>query len=153
LAVYKPVSSTESATHCYQHRDAAAVAVCRTCGRDVCPACAHEGEEGITCSDACQALAKRVHDMNQKALRIYGIGEKPRRISVGLVVWTFPGPLFAIFGGVSSWRSGGVDAADAFALTLGTALVLIGVWLHYQQIMLNRKSNLTTSSPSSCSPT
>jgi hypothetical protein len=47
--------------------------------------------------------------------------------------------LFGIFGGVSSWRSGRIDAADAFALTLGAALVLIGVWLHYQQIKLNRK--------------
>jgi len=37
------------------------------------------------------------------------------------------------------WRSGRIDAADAFALTLGAALVLIGVWLHYQQIKLNRK--------------
>lgn len=124
---------------CFQHRDAAALGVCRTCGRGVCATCLREGEEGITCSEACQSLAKSLHEMNLKAMRIYRIGEKPQRVSVGLIAWLFPGVVFFGFAAVSAWRAGHVDSADAFAFALGSALIFIGGWLHWQQVKLNRK--------------
>lgn len=77
--------------------------------------------------------------MNLKALRIYRIGDKPQRVSVGLIAWMFPGVVFFCFAAISSWRAGHVDAADAFAFALGSALIFIGGWLHWQQVKLNRK--------------
>jgi hypothetical protein len=129
--------------HCYQHRDAEALAICRTCGRGVCAACSHEGPEGITCSGDCQTLAKAVHEMNLRALRIYGIGEKPRRITVPIVAWLLPGLVFMGFGAISSWRAGTIDTTDAFGLTLGAVFVAAGVWMHLQARRLQQPGTET----------
>lgn len=127
--------------HCYQHRETEALAVCRSCGRGVCVACSHEGPEGITCSDGCRTLASNVHAMNMRALRIYGIGEKPRRITAPMVAWLLPGLVFMGFGAISSWRAGTIDSADAFSLTLGGVFVAAGVWMHLQARRLHQPSD------------
>ena len=130
--------------HCYQHRETEAVAACRVCGRGVCPACAHEGAEGITCSDSCQKLGKDLHEMNLKALRMYSIGRAPPRVTPAMVVWLLPGLVFLCFGAVSSWLSGRIDTADALVMTLGLVFIVTTVWFHYQARNLRKERTDTT---------
>lgn len=125
---------------CYQHGDGEAVGCCRSCGRGVCRTCAREGEEGLTCSDRCQELARANHQMTLRALKIYGIGERPRRITPVVVAWILPGAVFAGFAAFSSWRAGRIDAADAFALTLGTVMLVGGLWMYAQGQRINAPS-------------
>lgn len=41
---------------CFNHSDSEAVAVCKACGRAVCPECLQESENGIACSTECTAV-------------------------------------------------------------------------------------------------
>lgn len=45
---------------CFRHIEKEAVAVCRACGKAVCPECAIESENGIACRQSCaESLAEK----------------------------------------------------------------------------------------------
>jgi hypothetical protein len=67
---------------CFLHRDVAAVGICRTCGKGICPACAREIDRGIVCSEACAQFAIVTRELQDRAKRIYSIGTRPK-IPVG----------------------------------------------------------------------
>jgi positive regulator of sigma E activity len=73
--------------------------------------------------------------MNQKALRLYGIGEGHRanRLNHAIMFWVLPGLAFVGFATVSSVLAGRIDSADAFALVLGCILLLAGFWADRRQ--------------------
>jgi hypothetical protein len=67
---------------CFLHQDVAAVGICRTCGKGICPACAREIDRGIVCSEACAQFAIVTRELQDRAKRIYSIGTRPK-IPVG----------------------------------------------------------------------
>ncbi|WP_386069165.1 hypothetical protein ACFJIW_03730 [Tahibacter sp. UC22_41] len=42
---------------CFEHENASAVGVCKSCGKGVCRVCAIPVERGLACSPDCQPLA------------------------------------------------------------------------------------------------
>jgi hypothetical protein len=124
--------------HCYSHQDVAAVGICRTCGKGICPACARQMDRGIVCSDACAAYALINHEMVDRARRIYSIGTKPK-IPVG--AW-FLGSLGLLSVGIAAvllWNdpTGWANAGPPG----GFGLLLIGfsvfMWRRYRSLGLS----------------
>lgn len=58
---------------CFSHPDAAAVGLCKSCGKGVCRSCAIEVERGLACSEACRPVAQALSAMQQASLRNVGI--------------------------------------------------------------------------------
>lgn len=48
---------------CYTHRNADAIAVCRSCGRALCPDCVSEVGLACACKNRCEADVKRFNEM------------------------------------------------------------------------------------------
>lgn len=46
---------------CFTHQDADAVAICKSCGRGVCPTCATMAGEGIACGPRCASEVAQLH--------------------------------------------------------------------------------------------
>jgi hypothetical protein len=120
--------------NCFAHRQAAAVGVCKNCGRGVCPDCVKVVEAGIVCSQGCAAEQEQLWELNHRALKLYGIGSPPRRrLSVGLLFLAPAGLIFLVFGVAASILVGYVQLVDAFAMTLGGFLIIVGAWYHAAQ--------------------
>ena len=121
--------------NCFRHEGTVAVGVCKTCGRAVGRCCAREAVSGISCSEACASEAAAIWKMNQKALRLYGIGEGKRanRLNHAIMFWVLPGLAFVGFASISSILAGHIDSADAFGLVLGCVLLLAGFWADRRQ--------------------
>lgn len=111
---------------CFTHHSAAAVGVCKTCGRAVCRTCAVDSGLFVTCSDACTKEATDVHEMNQRGKRLYGIGV-PKKMPTAVIMWLLIGALFSGFGLYQSARLG---RPDWFGLLFGVASFLIAYIAH-----------------------
>jgi hypothetical protein len=40
--------------NCFNHRTTSAVALCRGCGKGLCPGCANDTGQGVACRDSCE---------------------------------------------------------------------------------------------------
>jgi len=50
--------------HCFYHQTQDAVAICRSCGKGLCPKCAIEiADTGVACKDRCEEKAKAINEL------------------------------------------------------------------------------------------
>jgi hypothetical protein len=47
--------------HCFNHRDVAAVGICRACSKGLCPECVNDLGHSISCRGSCEAKAQTLH--------------------------------------------------------------------------------------------
>jgi hypothetical protein len=98
---------------CFKHRTAAAVGICKSCGKGVCAACAADTGDGLACSDACEErvlLTSRMVANNVKVMRTANAQNRASglmAVLIGLVflpigVWGYTAnhPLLMLFGGL-----------------------------------------------------
>jgi len=62
---------------CYKHREECAIAICRCCGKAVCPDCCEDTGHGIACSAACEGELWEADRLKTRQQQSYGIGPKP----------------------------------------------------------------------------
>ena len=91
---------------CFSHPSSQGVGVCKHCGKVVCRSCAKDLGFAIVCSDACATESTDLHEMNQRAKKIYGIGVAKKKIPSGVIIWVMFGLLFSGFGIFNSLRDG-----------------------------------------------
>ncbi len=73
---------------CFKHTDVAAVGLCKSCYKAVCKSCAIELEHGLACSEECEIDVDEYNQMNERAKKIYGIGNRKSKIpSTGVILW------------------------------------------------------------------
>lgn len=56
---------------CFNHRELDAIAVCRHCGRALCPACVAESAGMSACKGRCEAEVAAIHSETQLSLHSY----------------------------------------------------------------------------------
>jgi hypothetical protein len=56
---------------CFNHRELDAIAVCRHCGRALCPACVAESAGMSACKGRCEAEVAAIHSETQFSLHSY----------------------------------------------------------------------------------
>jgi hypothetical protein len=123
---------------CFLHHDIAAVGICRTCGKGLCPACAREIDRGIVCSDACAEFAIVNHQIVDRAKRVYSIGVKAR-IPLGTWFFTAAGLFMLSVGAFLAWSDPAGWSAAAYPGGLGALFLVFAVliWRRYRSIGLN----------------
>jgi len=123
---------------CFLHQGVAAVGICRTCGKGICPACAREIAGGLVCSEACAQFALDFREIQDRAKRIYSIGTKPR-IPVGAWFFGILGALSLIIAAVLWWN----DPRNWSDVVVpgGIGLLLLGfsvfIWRRYRSVGLS----------------
>jgi hypothetical protein len=48
---------------CFYHHDVDAVAVCKSCSRGLCPACAADVGSGVACRDRCETEVRAINEV------------------------------------------------------------------------------------------
>ncbi len=108
---------------CFTHISAPAVGFCKICGKAVCRQCALSDTLQITCSTACAKEAADLHEMNQRAKKLYGIGV-PKKVPSSVIMWA----LFALlFGGFGIYQTIKHQQPDWFLILFGAASAFIGL--------------------------
>lgn len=122
--------------NCFEHREAPALGICKTCGKGVCPACARSAEGAILCSEACEREHRLIREMNQKALKIYGIGSPQKGLPNSVIA-----PLLMGLAFVLGTLLMGFTTPDALPLTLFFGLMagvmLLGAFIAYRKFRDN----------------
>ena len=123
---------------CFVHHEVAAVGICRTCGKGICPACAREIDKGIVCSEACAQFVTDNQAIVDRAKRVYSIGVKSK---IPLGAWFF-GTMGVVMLGIAAlflWTDPHGWPVAAYPGAFGLLLVVFAVfvWRRYRAVGLN----------------
>jgi hypothetical protein len=124
---------------CFLHRDAAAVGICKTCGKGVCPACAREVDRGLVCSDPCADYASTNLEIVGRAKRVYSIGENRPKIPMGALFFGIFGLLFMCFAALEWWGDSPLWPVVTVTGSFGVVFVAFSVifWRRYRTLGLS----------------
>lgn len=88
---------------CYAHPNAAAVGVCKTCGKAICRHCARNLDFAVACSEGCAKEATEVNEVMQRAKRMYSIGPVSVRIPLVVTMYSLFGIVLLGWGAHNYW--------------------------------------------------
>ena len=118
---------------CFLHREVAAIGVCRSCGKGLCPACAREIDRGIVCADACAEFSSVQHQIVDRAKRVYSIGMRPKIPALTLFLGTCG--IFVVALAIIEWLATNNEASLILA---GFGVLLLGfslfMWQRYRSV-------------------
>ena len=119
---------------CYLHRDNDAIALCKTCAKGVCAACAVDVSPGVVCSEECKRSAVETSEMIRasvaaRKLNTRGGGSfvQPAFLAVLGIVF-MAAPLIAN------------RPANRFSLVAGGIMLCFGVILGLYQVVWHRNA-------------
>lgn len=73
---------------CYRHPSAQAIGACKACCKGICSECATDTGYGLACTETCQLNVAEINEMNERSLKIYGIGKyKSKLPPSGVLMW------------------------------------------------------------------
>ncbi|HPB67629.1 MAG TPA: hypothetical protein PLT76_05815 [Candidatus Omnitrophota bacterium] len=103
---------------CYHHHDKDAVAVCRACGRALCPACVADLGRGMACKDRCEK------DVNALITSFDNNRMSCEMINPRLLVRP---ALLAVVGAIFAYYGYSTYGASNLLFILGVAIIVIEV--------------------------
>ena len=88
---------------CYFHPEIDAVAICKNCGKGICPECAADVENGMACRNSCEEKVKAINSLFEKSQNSYLTANRTYKITAviykNLSIWLLLiGTAFLIFG-------------------------------------------------------
>ena len=109
---------------CFIHPGVSAAAVCRTCGKGACRACAIEVTRGVACSQNCVSYAEALAELQDQTVRSIR-NFRAQRFTQPLI-----GLVSLCFGGYAL-----VDGTWGFAplVFLAMGVIVVGSWLLSRQ--------------------
>ena len=112
--------------NCFRHSPTAAVGICKTCFKAVCPECAVDVGNGLACKGECETRVLELNEMWDRSAKIYGVGAYKSRIpSTGVLLWLLLSLSMWGTAAVSYFGKGEIDMASvvtAVFFTLGLGL-------------------------------
>jgi hypothetical protein len=115
--------------NCFTHEDAAAIAICKYCGRGLCRACAVAGPASVTCKGECEEWARIMH----ASVRQYQSNVSQGTRSVWMSVFLFGGLGLFSLGIVGNHVREGLPFDDTmqFLAMLGAIFTFFAVALSF----------------------
>jgi len=107
---------------CYYHQDVEAVAVCKSCGRGLCPACAVDVGNGLACRNQCE---EEVRSLNRVINRNKTAHEKTSGAYARVALFYAGLGAVVLVGGVMDWRG------FQWLLVPAGVVFLLSAVLHY----------------------
>jgi hypothetical protein len=111
---------------CYRHRENQSIGICKSCGKAICQECVVEFPKGLACSVECEKDAKELITMNDRAKKIYGIGDyQSSRLPTGVLVWLLLSGLMWIVAGARYFILADLDYSSAAMATVFSIITII----------------------------
>lgn len=108
--------------NCYIHRDLSSVGICKSCGRGLCPECATEVGEGLSCPGRCEPRVQILNTMIERNAQI--ITTTNRSFKSAAFFSITMGAAFFIFGAYLYSSHSGFSAY--FLMVLGALYAIYG---------------------------
>jgi hypothetical protein len=89
---------------CFYHAQVDAVAVCKNCGRGLCPGCAVDLGNGTACRGRCEAEVQALVELQQRSKTGY---QKAASAAGRTALWLSLTCLAFVAAGLVAWNSGG----------------------------------------------
>ncbi len=105
---------------CYTHRQVDAVAVCKSCGRALCPECVTEVDKGCACKNRCEEDVSVLNDLVVRGSKAYTKASSV--YSKSGIFLLFMGIAFFVFGLPMALKNGSI-----FFLALGIGFIAYGI--------------------------
>ncbi len=121
--------------NCFNHKDKPAIGICKSCQKAVCSECAIDTGRGVACCTECEIEVDVINQILDKSKLIYSIGEKPKLLPTGIIMYLFFGIFFTGFGAYQTYKTG---EPDIFLFVMGTGFLAIAVLAWFR----NRKLNI-----------
>ena len=110
---------------CYYHHQSDAVALCKSCGRALCPECAADVGPGTACRQRCEADVAALNTIIERSKSVYAkTGNAYKRNAISVLVM---GLIFIGFGVLPILVSG--NYGSSFMAVLGVVFVF---WAYFQ---------------------
>lgn len=122
--------------NCFNHNNVNAIGICTNCHKGICFNCHLEGQKYLVCCEECARVVKDREEINDRAMRIYGVGPYSSRknISISALTTLFLGLLFLGFAGYD--LDLGITPMGFFIGGLGVVFLLVGFlyWLRSKRM-------------------
>jgi|SRR5918999_1098123 hypothetical protein len=127
-----PVLTLPPIVRCYYHREIEAIAICRSCCRGLCDACAVAIDKVSACRDRCEGDVAALHAILRRSDSAVATGARQLRIAA-LICILFAG-LFVILSrrppySMATW----LLLPAAFVLLIGATLLVVNARRYEKQ--------------------
>ncbi len=113
---------------CFRHKERAAIAVCRHCGKAACPDCSDDTGQGIACSTNCAAEILDKYRLTMRLKQSLGVGLTPP-MPASVSMYAFFGVILLAMGTYLTFDRGDLDYLS-FAMA---AVFFVMSWLSYKR--------------------
>ena len=115
--------------HCYIHQSVSAVGICKNCFKALCPSCAVEITNGLTCHGDCEQKVDELNQMWDRSAKIYGIGRhKTRMPPSGVILWGMIAVGLWTAAGQVYYKTGQVDSAIVAIASMITVMFGLAIY-------------------------
>jgi hypothetical protein len=110
---------------CFNHREAEAVAICKNCARALCPDCAVEFDDGISCRGRCEEAVQAISSLISKNTSLAPAAGRPWthialvHVALGLIF---------IYAGLFEISRGPINFATLAGIVMLGAAVAYYLW-------------------------
>lgn len=122
--------------NCFNHNSINAIGICTNCHKGICSSCYLKEQKYLVCCEECARLIKEREEINDRAMKIYGVGPYSGRknISISALITLFLGLLFLGFAGYD--LALGITSMGFFIGGLGVVFLLVGFlyWLRSKRM-------------------
>ena len=105
--------------HCFKHQTSPAIGLCKTCFKALCPECAVDVGNGLSCRGECEQRVAELNQMWERSAKIYGVGRYKSNVpSTGVLLWGLMATAMWVVAGISYFGTGKTDIASIFMAVL-----------------------------------
>jgi len=115
--------------NCYNHHEDPAVGVCKICNKGLCPSCARESTNGLTCSNECTELNHQYNAVMNYTVKRIGVGKGMQQELMRLI-------FFGVMGGILIYmlfKDGRVSDTMIYPVAMWGALMLYFLYQYFQK--------------------
>lgn len=130
--------------NCFNHQTSPAVGLCKYCAKGLCPDCADTKGKYLSCKGPiCELELKEIEEINEKAKKIYMIGNRKKKWTTGHLFGIF----FSVFGVLSiltsiseffidrPWST--ISLYHYLSIAMGICFILFGFAFLFKRNKLN----------------
>lgn len=114
---------------CFAHAGAAAIGVCRSCGKGICRDYARDLGFALACSERCAKATSESEALTLRAKRAWPVGDRKRKPNVGLIMFIVFGLLFVGYGIYNTFAR---NELDFLGLGMGSAFLAMSLIMYLQ---------------------
>jgi hypothetical protein len=120
--------------HCFNHKNAEAIGLCKHCSKGLCDECAADLGHGLACKGIHEEQVEAVNMIIEKNTKVYAAA--PQNTVIAPIFYLFMGIVFASFG----YQSRDGFSSLSFVMGVGFIVFAVVVYVRNKALFNNQKN-------------